>query len=212
MTDFDDRVATDNWAQVDFDPDVWVPMPLTFQGTKWADAAEWAWEYAGDRVMRTGTDLTKKVVKKEVLPFAGGLVRQREALVGKVAAHKIYLHCPNADLDPIPASVGLWKPMGTREEAYQYYAYWGSRSATTQPVVQEYRTEMLGQGLIARWSGVVKRDHYDTVNYVFRDEEFHTDVHVYAIVWSDPDRYASMLPDIEKLVHSIRCIPTTMAK
>ena len=203
---FDERKSTDNWAEVGWDRAVWFPIPLSFQGTKWADAAEWAYDWAGDRVLRSHGELTKKLVKNEVVPFAKALVQARHEAVGKVSAHKLYFHCPDIEKTPVMAGVGLWKPQGTREEAFQYYAYWGSKTATEQPVAEWFETETLGRGVKAQWSGVTGPGQYWQTNYIFRDDEFETDVHVWMLDW-DHQRYLEVVPDLDKLVRSIRCSP-----
>jgi len=203
---FDQRKATDNWATVDYDRELWIPIPIVLQGTKWADAAEWAFDYAGDRVARAGHQLTKKVVKKEVLPFSQALVRARGEMVGKAAVHKLYFHCPDSTKIPVAVGIGLWKPIGTREEAFQYYAYWGAETATTPPVAEAFETDALGTGVRAQWSGVTGPGPYDQVNYIFRNDEFDTDVHIFTAVW-DHHRFLEVLPDLDILTRAIRCIP-----
>lgn len=203
---FDQRKATDNWATVDYDRDVWFPIPLVLEGTKWADAAEWAYDYAGDRVLRTHGELTKKLVKKEVLPFAKALVQGRHEAVAKIAAHKLYFHCPDSTKNPVMAAIGLWKSQGTREEAFQFYSYFGTKTATEQPVAEWFETETLGRGVKAQWSGVTGPGQYWQTNYIFRDDEFETDVHVWMLDW-DHQRYLEVVPDLDKLVRSIRCTP-----
>ncbi|MFC5029863.1 hypothetical protein C8250_029920 [Streptomyces sp. So13.3] len=203
---FDHRKSTENWARIDYDRDVWFPIPLAFKGTKWADAAEWAFDYAGDRFLRGGRELTKKVVKKEVLPFAQALVRGQSEIVGSVAAHKLYFHCPDYTKMPVAVAIALWKREGTREEAFQHYSYFGTKSATVQPVAEWFETEALGRGVKAQWSGVTEIGQYDQVNYIFRDDDFDTDVHVFLMSW-DHQRFLEVLPDLDAFVRSIRCIP-----
>ncbi|NEA57933.1 hypothetical protein G3I60_28180 [Streptomyces sp. SID13666] len=203
---FDQRKVTDNWAETSWDRDVWFPIPISFQGTKWADAAEWAFDYAGDRFLRGGRELNKKVVKKEVLPFAQSLVLARSQGAGKLAGHKLYFHCPDYTKIPVVAAIGLWKREGTREEAFQYYSYWGTETATVPPVAEWFETESLGRGVKAHWSGVAGTGPYDQVNYIFRDDDFDTDVHVFLMSWSH-ERFLEVLPDLDTLVRTIRCTP-----
>ncbi|MEU6853373.1 hypothetical protein ABZ901_26040 [Actinacidiphila alni] len=207
---FDQRKVTDNWAAVDYDRDVWFPIPIVFEGTKWADAAEWAFDYAGDRVRRAGHELTKKVVKKEVLPFAQSLVVARHELAGKAAAHKLFFDCRDSTKIPVAVGIGLWKRVGTREEAFQYYGYWGAETATTQPAAEWFETEALGTGVRALWSGYSEESgqpgRYDQANYVFRDDGFDTDVHIFTYAW-DHQRFLDVLPDLDALARAVRCVP-----
>lgn len=205
MTDYDHRTSTDNWAKVEYDRDRWFPVPLGFQGTKWLDAAEWAFDYACDRFLRGGRTLTKKVVKKEVVPFADRLVRGRHEAVGRIAGHLMYFHCPDYTKVPLLASVGVWKTMGTWDEAIRYYAYWGTKTATTTPVAEWFSTQALGQGVKSSWHGEFEGP-YDQVNYIFRDEAFATDVHVFLMA-GDHERFVEAVPDLDRLVHGIRCVP-----
>jgi hypothetical protein len=200
--------VTDNWARVDYDRDVWFPIPIVFEGTKWADAAEWAYDYAGERVLRTHGELTKKLIKKEVLPFSQALVRGRHEAVGKVAAHKLYFHCPDSTKMPVMSAIALWKCQRTREEAFQFYGYFGAKTATSQPVAEWFETERLGTGVKVQWSGVTGPGEYWQVNYVFRNEELDTDVHVFMLDW-DHQRFTEVVPDLDSLVCGIRCTPST---
>ncbi|MYS24294.1 hypothetical protein GA0115240_16317 [Streptomyces sp. DvalAA-14] len=203
---FDERKSTPNWAEIDYDRSAWFPIPLGFEGTKWSDAAEWAFDYAGDRFVKGGRELTKKVVKKEVLPFAEHLVLARTAVAGRMAGHKLYCHCPDYTKFPVPAAVGLWRCQGTWEEAMRYYAYWGTESATTEAATEWFETEALGTGVKSRWSGVYGPGPYDQVNYIFRDAAMETDVHVFLTSWNH-DRFIEILPDLDQLVRGIRCVP-----
>ncbi|MCQ4082582.1 hypothetical protein NGB36_18730 [Streptomyces sp. RB6PN25] len=205
---FDQRKSTDNWAEVGWDREVWIPVPLSFQGTKWPDAAEWATDWAGERVMRAHGELTKKLMKKEVVPRAQALVRGRAEIAGNVAAHKIYFHCPDTTKTPVATFIGLWKCQGTREEALQFYGYYGTKSATIQPEAEWFKTEALGTGIKAHWTGVTGPGQYWQADYAFRDDEFDTDVQVFMMAW-DQQRFAEVVPDLDNLVRSIRCVPSS---
>lgn len=203
---FEHRKFSYNWAEVDYDRNVFIPVPGGFQGTKWADAAEWSFTYASDRFVKAGRELNKKALKKEVQPFAEMLMYMRHEIVGKIPAVKIYFHCPDATKTPVIVGVGLWEAEGTREEALQFYAYFGTDTATTQPQAEWVETEALGQGVKASWSGKHDQSPYDQVNYAFRSDEFHMDVNVWTSV-EDHERYVEMQSDVERLVHGIRCVP-----
>lgn len=203
---FETRTSTPNWVKIDYDESRWFPMPLSLQGTRWADAAEWAFDAACDRFLRSGRVLTKKVVKKEVLPFAQALVLAHSNAVGKIGAHKFFLHCPDCTTFPVLVSIALWKRDGTREEALQHYAYWGTKSATSAPVAEWFETEALGVGVKAQWSGVIGPGPYEQVNYIFRDDTYDADVHVFMTAW-DHTRYTEVVPDLDQLVRGIRCVP-----
>ncbi|MBV9025319.1 MAG: hypothetical protein JO362_16350 [Streptomycetaceae bacterium] len=203
---FDNRKSTKNWAEVNWDRDLWIPVPLTFEGTMWADAAEWALHYASDRAERTYGELTKKVLRKEVKPRAMSFVDAQKDLAGKLPAHKFYMHFPNAHTAPVPVGVGLWDPQGTREEAFQYYAYWTAQNATEPPVAEWFDTEALGRGVKAQWRAMEDSKPVWAVNYIFRNEEFATDVHVFTGC-ADNERFQEVLPDLDDLVRHIRCAP-----
>ncbi|SEO37497.1 hypothetical protein [Actinacidiphila rubida] len=203
---FETRTSTPNWFTVDHDDALWFPMPLSITGTRWADVAEWAFDSACDRFLRGGRELNKKVVKKEVLPFAETLVAAHSSAVGKIGAHKFFFHCPDYTKLPVLISIAAWKRDGTREEALQHYAYWGTKSATSAPVAEWFETEALGTGVKAQWTGVTGPGPYDQVNYIFRDDTYDADVHVFLTAW-DHDRYLEVVPDLDQLVRAIRCVP-----
>lgn len=81
-----------------------------------------------------------------------------------------------------------------------------TRRATTQPTAEWFETEALGSGLKAQWSGIIGPGPYDQVNYAFRDDAYDTDVHVF-LTWWGHDRFTEVLPDLDQLVRSIRCVP-----
>ena len=206
MTDFDHRTSTDNWARIEYDKTIWFPIPSAFKGTAWADAAEWAYDWAGNRFLLGGREVNRKVMKKEVLPFAEALVRGRNVVVGKAAAHKFYFHCPDYTKTPVGVFVALWKCQGTREEAFDFYSHWGDAGATGEPVTEWFETEALGRGVKAQWSGLSEAGRYERVNYIFRNEEFDTDVLVWTMDW-DHDRFLEVAADLDTFVYGIRCIP-----
>ncbi|WP_329134803.1 hypothetical protein OG552_19940 [Streptomyces sp. NBC_01476] len=203
---FETREATDNWITVDYDRSRWFPMPVSFPGTKWADEAEWAFDYARDRFLRAGRTLTKKIVKNEVLPFAEALLLARDNAIGHIGAHVFYLHCPDYTRLPVLAAIAMWKRDGTREEAFQHYAYWGTKSATSEATAEWFETEALGTGVRSRWSGDLGNGPYEQVNYVFRDDTYDTDVHIFLMAW-DHDRFVEVAADLDQLVRGIRCVP-----
>lgn len=208
IDEFDHRHSTDNWAKVDYDKNRWIPMPFAFEGLQWADAAEWAFYEAEMAFLRGGRELNKKVVKKEVLPFSELLLHLHTMLVGKMAAHKFYLHCPDYTKAPVGTYIGVWKCLGTREEAFDYYGLWGTRTAVDLigPETVEFSTEMLGAGLRTHFSDVVGGRRIYSVNYVFRNEEYNTDVHVFMNTHEEP-RFWEVMPELDAFVGRLYCSP-----
>ena len=96
---FDDRKASDNWAEIGYDRTVWIPVPLGFEGTKWADPAEWSFDYACQRFLQGGRELTRKVVKKEVLPLAETLLLGQAQAAGRLPAYKLLFPLPRSHPD-----------------------------------------------------------------------------------------------------------------
>ncbi len=206
MTDFDHRKSSDNWAVVTYDQDRWIPMPIYFKGTRWADPAEWAFDQAGKAFLRGGRDLTKKVVKKEVHPFAELLLFAQREESKKIITHKFYLNCPDYTKLPVSAYVGMYKCQGTREQAFEYYSGWGARGAREPARYSEIRTDNLGAGVRSVWSDDVNGATMYCANYVFRNEEYNTDVH--AMLRTElEERFWETLPEMDTFVHGIRCTP-----
>lgn len=202
--DFDHRDMTYNWAKIKYDTDIWFPMPVLFKGTMWADAAEWSFYYVSDRFRRGGGKLTKREAKKEIVPRAAILVDVQSDLLGSAIAHKYYVHCPEYHVTPVVISVALWKCKGTREQAFDYYGNWGADTATTTPVVRPFATEHLGEGIRVQWIGQNEGGVYENVNYVWRNEEYDTDI----LVWmmeGDRVRFHEVLPDLDEFVKGIVC-------
>jgi hypothetical protein len=203
---FDDRKSAKNWAKVDYDRDRWIPVPLTFDGTKWPDVTTWALFYARDRARKTYGELTRKLMHKEVEPRAASFMDVHKEMVGKAPAHKLFLNFPDARAVPVPIGIGLWAPHGTREEAFQYYAYWTAHGAVEPPVAEWFETESLGTGVKARWMAMEDGEPTWAVNYIFRNEEFATDVHVFSGCAFE-ERFTHVLDDLDELVRGIHCTP-----
>lgn len=207
---FDKRKTSKSWFQVDYDRELWVPLPVTFEQTKWGGPEAWALHYAKMHVRRAfGDEITKKLMKKEVIPRAQNLMVCQSELAGKIPAHKIYLHCPDAVTGPLGVGMGLWEPQGAREQALQYYGYWGyEQGVAGEPFAEWFDTEHLGRGVKAQWHEVDDGTPLWLANYGFRDDEFEADVHVFTSC-TDEARFQRILPDLDVLVRSIHCIPST---
>ena len=136
----------------------------------------------------------------------------RMGLIGYGLAAEYYprdLHFFRPDnplLTPHDETVEIVAGSDAREEALQHYAYWGTKSATTEPSAEWFETGALGVGVRAQWAGVIGPGPYDQVNYAFRDDAYDTDVHVFMTAW-DHQRYTEVVPDLDRLVHGIRCVP-----
>jgi hypothetical protein len=52
---------------------------------------------------------------------------------------------------------------------HRTYAYWGTKTATSPPSAEWFRTDRLGTGVRSQWAGVSASGAYDQVNYIFRD-------------------------------------------
>ncbi len=208
IDEFDHRRSTDNWAKVSYDKTRWIPMPGAFEGTPWANTAEWAFYQAEMAFLRSGRELNKKVVKKEVLPFSELLLHLYDLVVRKIAAHKFYMHCPDYTKPPVGTFVGLWKCLGTREEAFDYYRLYGTRTAVELigPETVPFSTELLGAGLRTQFSDIVDGRRIFSVNYVFRNEEYNTDVHVFMNT-DEEQRFWEVLPELDTFVNQLYCSP-----
>jgi hypothetical protein len=203
---FDRRQKSDCLLSIDYDRSIWVPVPLEFPSGPWSDAAEWAFESAGDCVLRSGYNLSKEVVVEEVLPLSQRLLLGRYEVVGKVPGLRLYLHCPDSAKMPSFLSIGLWRSQGTREEALRYYSMWGSVSADSVPSVDDFSTEVLGCGLRSSWASPLGVQ----VNYFFRDDLCGTDLHVYAVT-PEPERLGEFNSDLDAFVRGLGCVPRPSA-
>lgn len=206
---FVDRKTTKNWAKVDYDRSRWIIVPLSFEGTKWGDLASWAMYYAEERGEREFGELTKKVMRKEIKPRAASFMDVHKDMVGKLPAQKFFFDWPEWTSVPVPVAVSIWQPQGTREEAFQYYAYWSVKDP--QDLVTEwFETETLGTGVKTRWKAIEDGKPVWAVNYVFRNEEWETDVHVFTS-WPVQERFEEVITDLDVLVRGIECCPRRSA-
>jgi hypothetical protein len=205
--EFDHRHSTDNWAIVTYDKTRWIPMPGAFEGTPWPGVAEWAFDEAGQAFLRGGRDLDKHVVKKEVRPFAEVLLTAYQTVVGKTAAHKYYLYCPDYRYTPVATYIGLWKCLGTRAEALNYYGLWGTTDNGVSDVRPwDFSTDSLGAGVKTTYVQQMDGAPMYWVNYAFRNEEYNTDVHMFMNT-RDEQQFHQLQPELDAFIRGLRCSP-----
>ena len=205
--EFDHRHSTRNWAKVTYDKNRWIPMPGVFEGTPWPGVAEWAFDEAGQAFLRGGRDLNKHVVKKEVRPFAELLLSLYKTLVGKTAAHKYYLHCPDYQHLPVGTFIGLWKCLGTRTEALHYYGLWGTTdNGCSDARSWDFSTESLGAGVKTTYVDQSGDAPMYYGNYAFRNEEYNTDVHMFYNT-ADWQRFQDVQPEMDEFIRGLHCSP-----
>ena len=152
----------------------------------------------------SGDVRTKHGVKKEVVRGAEILVDVQRDLLHQNIAHKFYVHSPEYHVTPVVISVVCGSARGTREQAFDYYGKWGSDTATTTPEIKPFATDRLGEGVRVQRIGQDQQGVYENVNYVWRNEEFDTDI----LVWmteADRVRFHEVLPDLDEFVKGIYC-------
>ncbi len=201
------REASSAQLSTQFDRSVWIPAPLVFKKTKWADPADWAFNSMVEVFGRERGVVTRETAQEEVLPRAQLLLKARHDVAGKVPAQGLYFHCPDSVRIPVLVGVGLWKARGTREEALEYYSRWDSEAATTPVVAETFSTEALGDGRRCSWRGENELGAYDQINYAFRDEEQETDLHVFMGSCWDHRRTEEVATDLEAFVRVMRFLP-----
>jgi hypothetical protein len=192
-----------NWADVDYDMAVWVEVPFTFSADTWPDHRAWARDVAEACWDDSGLTPGEHDVDKLALLLAVS----HENSVGKIYAHRIFLHVPDPRMAPVPAGLGIWRSQGDREETLRALAKAASPFAVEPPIVEEFSTERLGKGLrTVHYGRQEDAALYMAVHYAFRVEKYETDLNLFAYGY-DLGRMYGTLDDLDELARRIDVVP-----
>ena len=193
------------WAVVDYDPNVWMEMPvLTDPDNAASDRRTWARRVAD--AIWTGYHVDPFEVDRTALL----LTKIAEDLGGfKVRAHQIFLHLPEPRTMPLPVGLGIWKSARETTEQLRLLVGADDPEAVEPPIVDDFVTDQLGSGL--RCLRYLRDDQEQAtliaaLNYAWRVGELETDYRLFTAS-VDLGRLTGCIGDIDNLARSIQPIP-----
>ncbi|MBT2399775.1 hypothetical protein [Streptomyces sp. ISL-100] len=202
-----------SWLNIDYDSDTWLKIP-----GRWTDVynedddgvptdddqqtpAEWAAETAQDCWDDSGIDSGETGVAFLAETLQACVEKYPQAFPG----YDIVLHLPDPRAMPLPVYVTDFPIEGDREPALRLLAMADDKEAVEPPIVEEFTTEDLGQGLrVLRYFTMPNStDLLIGLRYAWRSEKFDRDL-VMITASPAPGRVLSALEDIDDLARSIR--------
>lgn len=204
MTDQPDpsttRPSQKGWISVDFDKRFWVPCPPVF--APGADRERWASAYARACWENSGL----KHGKRQVSALAQSLASIHESVYATLPCHLALIHVRDPRVVALPVCFGVWQAAGSRQEQIRALAGADATGTMEPPVVTEFPTADLGDGLkmlcYFRDKGTVTA----SLGYAWRSDEFETAVRLFTAC-PDLGRLEGAMADIDELARRIRVIP-----
>lgn len=199
-----------SWLDIDYDPDVWVEIPIQWTlaaGDEWAEShqetpEEWAREIAGYCWEESDEE---DFTAGEVELLAQTLLECVRRYPGMYPGFQVLLHLPNPKVTPLPVWIGHLPAEGDEQQSLRELALADGADAVEPPVADEVRTEALGTGLrVLRYSTVPGSNELVVgLRYAWRSDEHQRDVLV--ITGSPaPGQVMSAGDAIAELIHEIR--------
>ena len=187
------------WISVKYDQRTWIPCPPVFPAGESRDS--WASLYAADWWARSGMDFGGR----EVAALVRTLTGIHEYAYGQLPMHRGFIHLPDLTIAPLLLSFGIWEAAGEPAAQLRILTHADDPEAMQPPLVEEFRTDLLGPGL--KVLAYTRRDQVVTghLNYAWRSEEHATALRVFT---GSPDlgRLQRAMPDIERLARSVAII------
>jgi hypothetical protein len=133
-----------SWPYVDYDTDLWMMIPNSWDGTPWKGAKEWA-RYMSDAWWG---DSDFDPSRKERKALAETLRACGERFPQCHPGFDVYLHLPDPRFMPLPVYVASIESDGEREETLRALVTTDDDpDLVEQPIVEDFTTELLGTGL-----------------------------------------------------------------
>ncbi len=194
------RMSQRGWMAVDYAQNVWIPCPPVFP--EGFDRGSWASLYAEQWWAMSG----QKHGGRQVKLLARTLTEIHEYAYAHLEMQNGLIHLPDLALVPLLVSFGIWEAVGDRATQLRVLAHVDDPEAVEPPLVEEFATERLGQGIktlaYTRTGGTVTGH----LNYAWRSEEHATALRVFT---GSPDlgRLQRAVPDIERMVRGVTIVP-----
>ncbi|WP_328770956.1 hypothetical protein [Streptomyces sp. NBC_00286] len=189
-----------SWPFVDYDTDLWMRIPDSWEGTPWKGPKEWG-RYMSEAWWG---DSEFEPSRKDLKGLATTLQACAERFPGSHPGFDVYLHLPDPRLMPLPVYVASVEADGDREETLRELVTTDDPDLVERPIVEDFTTEALGTGLRSLRYAQTEEDRtiIACVRYAWRSEEAGCDVLVIAAA-PDPRRVLGAMDDIDAFVGRI---------
>lgn len=193
------------WIQVDFNRDIWIPCPPIFPDGM--DRESWAAAYSRAWWDSTG----RKNLKREIGLLAETLSAIQENAYRLLRCHLAFIHLPDPAMAALLVCFAVWPALGERESQLRMLARADDPVAMKPPIVTDFPTEPLGDGLKVLYYQRSAEDEstiIGSLNYAWRSEEHETDVRLFT---SCPDlgRLQAAMAHIDDLARATSVVPIT---
>jgi hypothetical protein len=198
----DDLTSKKGWTKISYDKNIWIPCPNRFPPSltrqEWSRGFAEGWWNA----------VPGRHSERQVKALEQTLLYLHDNIYGYQPCHVVLIHLPDARMTALPVCLGIWQPLGDRDDQLRRLVHADDPAAVEPPIVEEVRTERLGTGLRSLYhqresdgSGLLT-----ALNYAWRSEEHETDLRIFC---GSPDmaRLQRAIPDIEALTREISIVP-----
>ena len=187
------------WISVGYDQRTWIPCPPVFPEGE--DRDSWASLYAAEWWARSGMEHGPLEVTALAMTLAG----IHTCAYDELPMHRGFIHLPDLTIVPLLVSFGIWEAAGEPAAQLRILTHADDPAAMQPPLVEEFRTDLLGPGL--KVLAYTRKDQVVTghLNYAWRSEEHATALRMFA---GSPDlgRLQRAMPDIERLARGVAII------
>jgi len=171
------------------------------------DRESWAAAYSRAWWDSTG----RKNLKREIGLLAETLSSIQENAYRLLACHLAFIHLPNPTMTPLLVCFAVWPALGERESQLRKLAHADDPVAMQPPIVTDFPTERLGDGLKVLYYQRSADDQstiIGSLDYAWRSEEHETDVRLFT---SCPDlgRLQAAMAHIDDLALATSVVPIT---
>ncbi|MFE9648091.1 hypothetical protein ACFYO0_29045 [Streptomyces sp. NPDC006365] len=189
-----------SWPYVDYDTDLWMQIPSSWEGTPWKGPKEWG-RYMSEAWWG---DSDFEPSRKDLKGLAATLQACAERFPQSHPGFDVYLHLPDPRLMPLPVYVASVEADGDREETLRELVTTDDPDLVEKPIVEDFTTEALGTGLRSLRYTQTEEDRtiIAGVRYAWRSEEADCDVLV-IVAAPDPRRVLGAMDDIDAFVGRI---------
>jgi hypothetical protein len=193
-------ISQKGWIEVDFNKAIWVPCPPYFPPG--VDREKWAAGYARACWVASGL----KHGKRQISALTQSFSHIQQSAYSTLPCHWALIHVRDPRAVPLLVCFGVWPAESGRQAQIRSLAGADEEGAMEPPIVTEFATENLGQGLKVmsyfREQGTVTA----SLSYAWRSEEFETAVRLFTAC-PDLGRLQGALDDLDDLARAITVIP-----
>ncbi|MBC9723461.1 hypothetical protein [Streptomyces sp. TRM68367] len=186
---------------MDYDTDLWMKVPDSWEGTPWKGPKQWS-RYVSEAWWG---DSDFEPSRKELKGLAATLQACAEQFPRSHPRLRRLPLLPDPRFMPLPVYVAAVEANGDREETLRELVTTDDPDLVEKPIVEDFTTEALGTGLRSlRYTQTGEdRTIVAGVRYAWRSEEAGCDVLVIATA-PDPRRVLGAMDDIDAFVGRIR--------